>query len=196
MIDGSIPTRRELVKEAARNRTTTEIKESQQEQQSYNWTTCPLSHRPLSQPIVSDCAGKLYNKDSVLQYLLPSDDNDDGGGANKLDQDEFLAGRIRSLKDVIEVKFEVDTDHPRDAAAHRKERWVCPITTKELGPNVKSVYLVPCGHAFSENAVKEVSEEICLQVFMSFISYICPTYAFSQIGEYMHIRILTRWTVQ
>ncbi|KAI9887970.1 MAG: hypothetical protein M1823_000227 [Watsoniomyces obsoletus] len=161
---GSIPTRRELVKEAARSLTTTQVKESQQEQQAYNWTTCPLSHRPLSPPIVSDCVGKLYNKDAVLQFLLPSeDDNNDDSGANKVDQEEFLAGRIRSLKDVIEVKFEIDADHPRDAAAHRKERWVCPITRKELGPNVKSVYLVPCGHAFSESAIKEVSEEICLQ---------------------------------
>ncbi|KAI9793225.1 MAG: hypothetical protein M1816_000646 [Peltula sp. TS41687] len=158
---GSIPTRRELVKEAARDRTTTELKESQQEQQGYNWTTCPLSHRPLAQPIVSDSLGKLYNKDSVLQFLLPAED-----GASKADGEEFLGGRIRSLKDAVEVRFEVDTDEStagKNGGGRRAERWVCPVTRKALGPNVKSVYLVPCGHAFSESAVKEVSEESCVQ---------------------------------
>lgn len=150
------------MKEAARDRTATELKESQQEQQGYNWTTCPLSHRPLAQPIVSDSLGKLYNKDSVLQFLLPAED-----GASKADSEEFLGGRIRSLKDVVEVKFEVEKDEStasRNGGGRRVERWVCPVTRKELGPNVKSVYLVPCGHAFSESAIKEVSEENCVQV--------------------------------
>lgn len=162
-LTSSIPTRRELVKEAARNRTAAEVKESQQEQLEYNWTTCPLSHRPLAQPVVSDHLGKLYNKDTVLRFLLPSEDD-----VSKADQEEYLGERIRSLKDVVEVKFEVDKDDGRvfdgGDTTHRQERWVCPVTRKELGPNVRSVYLSPCGHAFSESAIKEVSEEICLQV--------------------------------
>jgi hypothetical protein len=62
---------------------------------------------------------------------------------------------VRSLRDVVEVKFEPDPDD--------SSRWICPISNKPLGPGSKAVYLVPCGHAFSTAAIKEVSEGKCLQ---------------------------------
>ncbi|KAI9796977.1 MAG: hypothetical protein M1835_002500 [Candelina submexicana] len=158
---GSIPKRRELVKEAARNPTTTQIKETHQEQQEYHWTTCPLSHKLLSQPIVSDSSGKIYNKDAILEFLLPV-----GGGTpgmNKSDNEEVLEGRVRGLRDVVEVKLAPDAQQTEVKGRKQGERWVCPITNKALGPGVKAVYLVPCGHAFSESAVKEVSSDRCLQ---------------------------------
>lgn len=66
------------------------------------------------------------------------------------------------MKDVLEVKFEL----VKDDGEKREEKWTCPISRKELGPGIRSVYLVPCGHAFSESAVKEVggSDGVCLQV--------------------------------
>ncbi|KAK7534040.1 Rtf2 RING-finger-domain-containing protein [Phyllosticta citribraziliensis] len=164
---GSIPTRRELVKEAARNPTTTEIKAAQQEQESHRWSTCPLSNKPLSRPIVSDCNGKLYNKDAVLEYLLPADDEDPNAAVRKVEQSEnVLRGSIKSLRDVVEVKFETDKD---DAGKERKaedgrEIWVCPITREPLGPGSKAVYLVPCGHAFRGTAIKEAGgDRMCLE---------------------------------
>lgn len=163
----SIPTRRELVKEAARNPTTTEIKQSQQEQEAHHWSTCPLSNKPLSRPIVSDCNGKLYNKDAVLEYLLPADDDDPNAAVRKVEQNEkVLRGSIKSLRDVVEVKFEEDKD---DAGKERKtddgrEIWVCPITRDPVGPGSKAVYLVPCGHAFRGSAIKEAGGDcVCLQ---------------------------------
>lgn len=156
---GSIPTRRELVKEAARNPTTAEIKESQQEQQEYYWSTDPLSRKPLARPVVSDCNGKLYNKDSILEYLIPSED-----GTSKAEADTIMQGSVKSLKDVVEVKFEVDDAATQKAAGTTKrEVWKCPITSDILGPGSKAVYIVPCGHAFSSSAIKEVSGEKCLQ---------------------------------
>ena len=161
----SIPTRRELVKEAARNPTNSELKETQQEQQQWSWKNCPLSHGALVRPIVSDSAGKLYNKDVVLQFLLPT-----ATSAEKADGEAILQGRVKSLRDVVQVKFEVDDDEDEDrqgkggAGAAEHENWVCPITRKRLGPNVKSSYIVPCGHAFSDSAIKEVSGGSCLQV--------------------------------
>ncbi|KAI9830579.1 MAG: hypothetical protein M1826_004605 [Phylliscum demangeonii] len=196
---GSIPTRRELVKEAARDQTTTEVKALQQEQQGYDWTTCPLSHRPLAPPVVSDQAGKLYNKDAVLQFLLPpaaASSPHEGGGPSRADAERFLAGRVRSWKDVVEVKFEeeeavaADADEDEDrrrrppqqqqqqqpqqqrshggGRARTPPRWVCPVTKKVLGPKVKSVYLVPCGHAFSESAIREIAADHCLQLTARF----------------------------
>lgn len=149
---GSIPTRRELVKEAAKDKTTTQVKEVQHEQQEYYWTTDPISREPLTTPVVSDSSGKLYNKSTILEYLVE--------GARKEDADTITQGAIKSLKDVVEVKFEIDTAATSSAA--RGEAWRCPITGDKLGPGSKAAYLVPCGHAFSGSAIKEVSGEKCL----------------------------------
>jgi hypothetical protein len=42
---------------------------------------------------------------------------------------------------------------------------------------VRAVYLVPCGHAFLESAIKEVkgSEGVCLQVYLPRIIILCKT---------------------
>jgi hypothetical protein len=132
------------------------VKAAQLESQTHAWTYCPLSQRPLAAPIVSDCAGTLYNKDAVLEYLLPADDSAED--PTKTDHEEILAGRIKSLRDVVEVKFQTEKND-----AGKGEKWICPITSKELGPHTKAVYLVPCGHTFSENAIKEVAGDTCLQ---------------------------------
>jgi len=92
----------------------------------------------------------LYNKDSIIEWLLK-------GVEAFGDGEEVLEGRIHSLKDVVEVKFE--------------EGRICPVSRKELGPGTKAVYLVPCGHAFSESAVKEVGGGGCLKV-----CYVLPFY--------------------
>lgn len=163
---GSIPTRRELVKEAAKALTTTQVKEVRAEQQEYAWSHDPLTRKPLARPVVSDCAGVLYNKDSIIEYLLAGEDD-----GKKAEWEKLLEGRVKSLKDVVEVKFEVDGERDMRggsaagmAATGRKEKWICPITRGELGVGSKAVYLVPCGHAFAGSVVKEVSGETCLQV--------------------------------
>lgn len=157
---GSIPTRRELVKEAARNKTTTELKETQAEQQEYYWTTDPITNEPLEEPIVSDANGRLYRKESVLK-LLTGDE-----GVNVEEAERATMGAIRTLKDVVEVRFTVDTEggrsEERAANGAKRNMWVCPVTNKPLGPGSKAVYIVPCGHAFSGVAIKEVAEEKCL----------------------------------
>lgn len=151
---GSIPTRRELVKNAARAPNNTELKATQLEAQTHAWEYCPLSNRPLVAPIVSDCAGTLYNKDAILEQLLPQH-NDVPASVIKGNED-ILQGRVKSLRDIVDIKFTVVKDG-------RDDKKVCPITSKELGPSTKSVYLVPCGHAFSEVAIKEVAGEICVE---------------------------------
>jgi hypothetical protein len=114
---GSIPKRRELVKEAAKALTSAQLKEAQNEQQEYGWTTDPLTRKILAAPVVSDAAGVLYNKDSIIEYLLKED------GAEKVEMGKVagvkgtveggfaelgtFGDRVKSLKDVVEVKFEV-----------------------------------------------------------------------------------------
>ena len=160
---GSIPTRRELVKECAKDLTTTQVKEIQNEQQEHFWATCALSHEPLTNPVVSDGIGTLYNKTAVLDHLLAlSQTNIDKEMLVK--QGTAFKDRIRSLKDVVEVKFEKESGNPSGAT-----KWVCPITNRSLGPGTKAIYLVPCGHAFAESVVKEMSGENCLQCTEAYI---------------------------
>ncbi|KAK5169444.1 Replication termination factor 2 [Saxophila tyrrhenica] len=152
---GSIPTRRELVKEAAKNPSAAEKKESQHEQQEYYWTTDPISQKPLAQPVVSDCNGKLYSKETILEFLVE--------GTRKEDAEAATRGEVKSLKDVVEVKFEADSDSATTVNGNgKRENWKCPVTGDRLGPGSKAVYLVPCGHAFSGSAIKEVSGERCI----------------------------------
>ncbi|PSK55744.1 Protein RTF2 [Elsinoe australis] len=153
---GSIPTRRELVKEAARNPTTAQIKESQHEQQEYYWSTDPLSRKPLARPVVSDSNGKLYNKDSIIEHILSASDPD----ASNAEAELILQGSVKSLKDVVELKVTVVEDDAKNNGA--KETWVCPVTNDRLGPGSKAVYVVPCGHVFSGVAIKEVAGDKCV----------------------------------
>ncbi len=168
---GSIPKRRELVKEAAKALTTTQAKEQLTEQQEYHWSTCPLSRKPLALPVVSDAAGTLYNKDSVIEFLLKEDgrEKEEAGKVADVKSDgQFVelgsvGDRVKGLKDVVEVKFEVGAAREKEGSG-RSENWVCPITGRELGPGAKAVYIVPCGHAFAGSVVKEVAGSVCLQV--------------------------------
>lgn len=113
---------------------------------------------------MSDCVGNLYNKDAVLRFLLPGDEVE--GISSKADCEGILCGRVKGLRDVVEMKFELDTQEPENGTGtDKRETWVCPITARVLGPGVKAVYLVPCGHVFAEEAVKQLKEDKCLQVF-------------------------------
>ncbi|KAF1959542.1 DUF602-domain-containing protein [Byssothecium circinans] len=156
---GSIPKRRELVKEAAKAPTAAQIKEAQQESQDHAWNHCPLSSKPLATPVVSDAAGTLYNKDSIIEFLLSGEE------ARTKEQVDVVQGRVKSLKDVVEVRFEVEEQEKAASASAggRREKWVCPVTRVEMGYSAKAVYLVPCGHAFAGSVVREVSERICVQ---------------------------------
>lgn len=151
---GSIPTRRELVKSAARNPTISDLKEKQKEHLAHRWSQCPVSHKALVKPVVADYSGDLYNKDAIIQYLLPNDVS----SLDKVEAETFLQGRVKGLKDVVEILFEVEHDEKNNM-----DKWVCPVTGKELGPAVKAVYLVPCGHAFSSEAIKEMKSSECVQ---------------------------------
>lgn len=167
---GSIPKRRELVKEAAKALTTAQIKEAQTEQQEYAWSTDPLTRKPLARPVVSDAAGVLYNKDSIIEFLLKEDGHVEKAEMKKVGgvKDSELGtfgDRVKGLKDVVEVKFEVEEKMGGEVGAKdTNERWKCPIKGERLGAGSKAVYIVPCGHAFAGSVVKEVSERVCLTV--------------------------------
>lgn len=150
------------MKEAAKDLNTTQVKEVQKEQQEHGWVTCALSQRPLSPPVVSDWSGKLFNKDAVLESLIAGTGDKPEFEAHK--EGEIEDVRIGSIRDVMEVKLVSEEAGDEKESKKSATRWVCPITNKSLGPGIKAVYLVPCGHAFAETALKELSADACLQV--------------------------------
>ncbi|EQB45748.1 hypothetical protein CGLO_15331 [Colletotrichum gloeosporioides Cg-14] len=150
---GSIPKRRELVKEAARALTVSELKANALESLGHAWANDPLSNEPLDKEnVVSDWRGRLYNYETILQGLMPSDD---AAVTPNPDSPEltFASTGIKSLRDIVKLKF-----HQYSPPGSKKAIWACPISLKELSPSVKAVYLVPCGHVFAEVAVKEIGE--------------------------------------
>lgn len=139
---GSIPKRRELVKNAARLPTVSELKATILESLGHAWSHCALSDAPLDMDAaVSDATGRLYNYEAVLKHLMPSDEAADPTTASVT---------IRSLRDIVKLKF-----------LNRGGNWICPVSLKEVGPSTRSVYLVPCGHVFAEVAITEIKEDLC-----------------------------------
>lgn len=139
---GSIPKRRELVKNAARLPTVSELKATILESLGHAWSHCALSDAPLDmEAAASDAYGRLYNYEAVLNHLTPSDEPTEPATPSV---------QIRSLRDVVKLKF-----------LKRGDKWICPVSLKELGPATRSVYLVPCGHAFAEVAITEINEDLC-----------------------------------
>ncbi|KAK3682073.1 Rtf2 RING-finger-domain-containing protein [Podospora appendiculata] len=163
---GSIPTRRELVKNAARNPTVSELKATALESLAHAWSFDPLTSEPIDlESVVSDWRGRLYNYESILKALIPSDnggddkDNNDATPPPALVNGEspelgFASTGIKSLRDIVKLKFK----RHAPPGAKEKEVWACPVSLRELGPSTKSVYLVPCGHVFAEIAMKQLQE--------------------------------------
>jgi len=157
---GSIPTRRELVKSAARAPTVSELKATALENLSHAWAHDPLTSERLDmENVVSDWRGRLYNYESVLGGLLPSGDDNDvptlvNGESPEL---TFASTGIRSLRDVVKLKFR----RYAPPGTKKQEVWACPISLKELGPSTRAVYLVPCGHVFADAAIKQIQEDLC-----------------------------------
>ena len=139
---GSIPKRHELVKNAARTPTVSELKATALESLSHAWKHCALSGSPLElDTAISDWRGRLFNYEAILKGLIPSDE--------PAEQTPATFG-IRSIRDVVRLKFSKSGD-----------KWTCPISMKEMGPSTKAVYLVPCGHVFAEVAITEIQDSAC-----------------------------------
>ncbi|KAH7925664.1 DUF602-domain-containing protein [Leucogyrophana mollusca] len=144
---GSIPDRRDLV----RNKPKAEQADKANQTRA-KWFFCALSKRPLQEPVVSCALGKLYNKDSIIEYLLDKSAYGDG---------EEICGHIRSLKDVKALKLT-----PRPASAHTSNasssspsevaQYVCPLTFKEMNGVQPFVYILTCGCVFSQAGLRTV----------------------------------------
>ena len=146
---GSIPKRAELVKTSKKK----EQADKDMERDA-KWSHCAITQRELVRPIVACELGKLYNKESILEYLL----------------DKSLCDsitHIRSLKDVKELNLTVNSGYDskcREAAGHfdtMAAKYICPVAGLEMNGKYRFCFMWSCGCVLSERAMKEVPSEVC-----------------------------------
>ncbi|EJT99084.1 DUF602-domain-containing protein [Dacryopinax primogenitus] len=143
---GSIPDRRDLV------RTKRKAEQADKQNQSRaQWFFCALSKKPLQKPIVADELGKMYNKDSLVEYLL--DHSAYGDGLQ-------ICGHIRSLKDVRTLEL---TSNPLPLPTGSDlpfAPFVCPLTGKEMLGVIPFVVLWSCGCVFSRSGLRALATPV------------------------------------
>jgi hypothetical protein len=116
------------------------------------YRTCFLTKDPLEEPLAADGYGHLYNFSEIVEFLL---DNKDFGKAVD------VIKHIKAVGDVVKLQVK---KNPNEKIGG----WICPITGREMDDGAKFVYLVPCGHVFSENALKNLKETQCLECGKSY----------------------------
>ncbi|RKP18496.1 DUF602-domain-containing protein [Rozella allomycis CSF55] len=146
---GSIPKRCEMIRTKAK-----EKQENPEPQTTAKWHFCALSKERLNQPIVSCSLGRLYSKESLIKYLLGKETYGDG---------ETVAGHVRSLKDVTELKLTANPLYEKQASNDGYEvivaQFICPITRKEMNGSSRFLYYRPCGCVVSEKGANELLVE-------------------------------------
>ena len=146
---GSIPKRAELVK-------TSKKKEEADKDMARDakWSYCAITQRELMKPIVACELGKLYNKESVIEFLLDRTISDS-------------ASHIRSLKDIKELNLTPNTGYDekcRELAGHfdsMAAKYICPVAGVEMNGKYRFCCIWTCGCVLSERAMKEVPSEVC-----------------------------------
>ncbi|CCH45381.1 Peptidyl-prolyl cis-trans isomerase-like 2 [Wickerhamomyces ciferrii] len=109
------------------------------------WSSCTLTNEPLDIPIVSDYKGNLYNKESILEYLLNPDDF--------TSNQKLLISHIKSLKDIVELKI----------SKNQSNELICSITGNILGSNgIPYIYLVKCQDIFAKKCLTTIHKD-CLK---------------------------------
>ncbi|KAN0039097.1 hypothetical protein ACTA71_001291 [Dictyostelium dimigraforme] len=139
---GTIPARCELVKTKKK-----EVKVFDKDQVDFGkWFLCALAQNTLSEPIVVDDLGYLFNKDNVIEALLNG----------SLETSKNFS-HIRSLRSIYSVNFSSNPAYEKDSSV---SPWLCPITKIEVGSSsYKFKFLKTCGHVFSEKAFKELNND-------------------------------------
>jgi len=134
---------------------------TKQEQGRLKWSVCSLTGEPLRAPIVVCELGKLYNRTSVIEFLL-------GEGAFVYTRDELKKngfGHITSIKKVIELKLIDNPTYDGNKSTSNTEttskapgRFICPVTQLETNGMHQFCVLKTCGHVFSEKALNLFQE--------------------------------------
>ncbi|KAJ2548633.1 Replication termination factor 2 [Coemansia sp. RSA 1933] len=153
---GSIPRRSEMVREKAKDE-----KADRKNQLIAMYYHCALSKQPLEAPVAGDRLGRLYNRESVLEYLL---------GKNTFGDGAQVCRHIKGLKDIKTLNAKENSafgKNKRSTAILSFDQqlvapFVCPVTLKEMNGNAPFEFLWSCGCVFSAQARREMPEGSCV----------------------------------
>ncbi|CAF0787776.1 unnamed protein product [Adineta steineri] len=144
---GTIPRRDELVRQKKKP----EVKDKNAANMA-KWRHCTLKYDTLKQPIVADRHGLLYNKESILEFIL--------------DRMSFEHGPsyIKKLKDVKELKLTLNpsfklnhNDLGNEYLDVYSSPYICPLTGLEMNGTYKFCVIWTCGCVLSDRALRSVN---------------------------------------
>ncbi|KAL3867831.1 hypothetical protein ACJMK2_040677 [Sinanodonta woodiana] len=158
---GTIPKRDELV----RTKRKPEEKDKNADLVA-KWKHCAISQEPLRPPMMACELGRLYNKESALEFLL--------------DRSKFECAssfeHLRGLKDLKELNLTENTNynHPKsekgDAYIDTNDsKYICPVVGLEMNGKYKFCFLWSCGCVLSERALREVKTGVCHKCGKKFV---------------------------
>ncbi|KAF0972960.1 hypothetical protein FDP41_008812 [Naegleria fowleri] len=149
---GTIVQRRDLIV-----KTKKEEKKPDKESVNYAaWNLCRLTKEYLSEPIVVDKIGYLYNKTSLLECLVDK---------KQKKKHEAVIGHISKLSDLLEAKLEKNpnyVDEPSDdqttidktsVTRSGTARFICPVTKEEIRGQFPVYIIKSCGHVINGEAL-------------------------------------------
>lgn len=142
---GSIPRRAEMVKTKVKPELLddSEILKTQ-------WTCCYISKKPLEKPIVACQLGRLYNKESVVLYLMNKDGTEAALAAE--------LAHIKSLKSLINCNLTLTRPKTTESLY-----FICPVTGREMNGKSKFFVTRTCGCVLSEQALNQFPDsKTCL----------------------------------
>ena len=141
---GSIPRRAEMVKTKAK----TEVLDDSEILKT-QWTCCYISKKPLEKPIVACSLGRLYNKESVVLYLMNKDETEASLAAELV--------HIKSLKSLINCNLTTSK------SSSDSPYFACPVTGREMNGKSKFFVTKLCGCILSEQALNQFPDsKTCL----------------------------------
>lgn len=142
---------------------------------SSRWEVCKISNLPLRLPIVSDYLGNLYNKESVLEWLLCKEKE------NKYERKlRDQISHIKRIHDVVELRNLVEikevSQNQSNGKTHSIHRIKCVYGDDILGnkTNTSFVYNIKCGDVIprkiltlNHKSSKESKCPVCNQEYNS-----------------------------
>lgn len=149
---GSIPRRDELVKQKKKSE-----KKDKDVDLASKWRYCAFSSERLRKPIVACPLGRLFNKESIIEFLINKDEH----------KSNPIVNHIRNLKDIKELnltekKIEKKIEKTNDDQL-AESNYICPVVGLEMNGNYRFLFAWNCGCVVSERAVKEVKSDVCLK---------------------------------
>eukprot|EP01048_Picozoa_sp_COSAG05_P007006 COSAG05_NODE_478_length_9434_cov_5.178897_12_plen_427_part_00 len=151
--DSSWSTRGGALNRGALNKTTETASEA--DLARIRWSTCALSGNELREPVVACGLGALYNRESVLEYLVGQLQFP----YNNKEAIEKSFGHLKKISSVFPLELTWGEPEPdTSVAAGARAMISCPLIHLPADGRYPFVVLRPCNHVLSQRALRSVQD--------------------------------------